>query len=238
MKKLTMVAAIAALTAASHGFAATYNMTGNATTVNVDSSGTVTLNYTAPNSSPAISGTWDVDTGTGGFSGNVFQGDYTTLTNVSLGIFGSMSGSVSYEGANHDLTAGTGSLSGTTFTYNVATGGSNSNAASSYSNTNASCSGSGSVAGNTVCGTWGGTTGAWEGVTITLDFSPDFSSFTGSIAAVEKSGSGLTANTTTINYTVAGVLDAPAEVPVPAAAWLFGSALVGLAGVGRKRKIA
>jgi hypothetical protein len=27
-------------------------------------------------------------------------------------------------------------------------------------------------------------------------------------------------------------------VPVPAAAWLFGSALVGLAGVGRKRKIA
>ena len=30
----------------------------------------------------------------------------------------------------------------------------------------------------------------------------------------------------------------PAEVPVPAAAWLFGSALVGLAGIGRKRKIA
>ena len=28
------------------------------------------------------------------------------------------------------------------------------------------------------------------------------------------------------------------EVPVPAAAWLFGSALVGLAGVGRKRKMA
>lgn len=28
------------------------------------------------------------------------------------------------------------------------------------------------------------------------------------------------------------------EVPVPAAAWLFGSALVGLAGIGRKRKVA
>ena len=27
------------------------------------------------------------------------------------------------------------------------------------------------------------------------------------------------------------------EVPVPAAAWLFGSALVGLAGIGRKRKV-
>ena len=29
---------------------------------------------------------------------------------------------------------------------------------------------------------------------------------------------------------------APAAVPVPAAAWLFGSAIVGLAGIGRKRK--
>jgi hypothetical protein len=31
---------------------------------------------------------------------------------------------------------------------------------------------------------------------------------------------------------------APSAVPVPAAAWLFGSALVGLAGIGRKRKAA
>jgi hypothetical protein len=30
----------------------------------------------------------------------------------------------------------------------------------------------------------------------------------------------------------------PSAVPVPAAAWLFGSALVGLAGIGRKRKAA
>ena len=38
------------------------------------------------------------------------------------------------------------------------------------------------------------------------------------------------------NYAVgAGNLTAPSAVPVPAAAWLFGSALVGLAGVGRKR---
>jgi hypothetical protein len=32
--------------------------------------------------------------------------------------------------------------------------------------------------------------------------------------------------------------DGVSEVPVPAAAWLFGSALVGLAGIGRKRKMA
>jgi len=37
------------------------------------------------------------------------------------------------------------------------------------------------------------------------------------------------------NTTYTFNLPAP-EVPVPAAAWLFGSALVGLAGVGRKRK--
>lgn len=37
--------------------------------------------------------------------------------------------------------------------------------------------------------------------------------------------------------TVGGTF-APAVIPVPAAAWLFGSALLGLAGVGRKRKAA
>ena len=40
--------------------------------------------------------------------------------------------------------------------------------------------------------------------------------------------------TTVSSYTLTQA--APSEVPVPAAAWLFGSALVGLAGIGRKRK--
>ena len=31
--------------------------------------------------------------------------------------------------------------------------------------------------------------------------------------------------------------DVPSPVPVPAAAWLFGSALIGLAGIGRKRSV-
>ncbi|MEH6593274.1 MAG: VPLPA-CTERM sorting domain-containing protein [Halioglobus sp.] len=35
-----------------------------------------------------------------------------------------------------------------------------------------------------------------------------------------------------------GSFVAPSAVPVPAAAWLFGSALVGLVGVGRRRKLA
>jgi hypothetical protein len=37
------------------------------------------------------------------------------------------------------------------------------------------------------------------------------------------------------SYSIA-VTGGPSPVPVPAAAWLFGSALVGLAGIGRKRK--
>ena len=40
------------------------------------------------------------------------------------------------------------------------------------------------------------------------------------------------------NYTLTLVSMEGQEVPVPAAAWLFGSALVGLAGMGRKRKAA
>lgn len=41
-------------------------------------------------------------------------------------------------------------------------------------------------------------------------------------------------NASTYSFTVTSIV-AP-EVPVPAAAWLFGSALLGLAGVGRRRK--
>ncbi len=40
------------------------------------------------------------------------------------------------------------------------------------------------------------------------------------------------------NWEISGVMStgAPAEVPVPAAVWLFGSGLVGLAGIARRRK--
>ena len=44
--------------------------------------------------------------------------------------------------------------------------------------------------------------------------------------------------TTVSNFTWTLTSTTPNPVPVPAAAWLFGSALVGLAGIGRKRKAA
>src|SRR5690625_7879753 len=70
--------------------------------------------------------------------------------------------------------------------------------------------------GQTVCGTWQGTTPEWEGFNLELTFSEDLSSFSGQLKAIEQSGSGLTANTTTTTFELMG------EVPVPAAAWLFG----------------
>lgn len=44
------------------------------------------------------------------------------------------------------------------------------------------------------------------------------------------------ANTFGSIFTLAGLEVTAAAVPVPAAAWLFGSALVGLAGIGRRRR--
>lgn len=41
-----------------------------------------------------------------------------------------------------------------------------------------------------------------------------------------------------LDFSNATVVDSPAAVPVPAAVWLFGSGLVGLAGVARRRKAA
>jgi len=40
------------------------------------------------------------------------------------------------------------------------------------------------------------------------------------------------------SWEITGTVTAPAEVPVPAAVWLFGSGLIGLAGIARRRKAA
>jgi hypothetical protein len=84
-----------------------------------------------------------------------------------------------------------------------------------------SCGGSGA---GFACGTIPlSTPSPWSGVvsgayTTQFDF----------VSGPDLGGNTLTI-TETINYTASAI-------PVPAAAWLFGSALVGLAGIGRKRK--
>jgi hypothetical protein len=62
---------------------------------------------------------------------------------------------------------------------------------------------------------------------------------TGGLLTVDTGPTGLLDNATEINIIITGeTVLPPSAVPVPAAAWLFGSALVGLAGIGRKRKMA
>jgi hypothetical protein len=64
---------------------------------------------------------------------------------------------------------------------------------------------------------------------LSLIFDPTFSTFTGT--AQNISGSAAT-GLTMVNYSFSGT-----EVPVPAAAWLFGSCLLGLVGAGRRRRL-
>ncbi len=244
MKKFaTLAAALAAATLSAQALAAPSNpyiINGITTGSNVDASGTVNLSFT-PEDNP-FSGVWyfvDNGDGTVNFNGNMYFGDYETYTTVSVPFFGSMDGTVSVEGAEH--TIGTNVSPGEplgswdpatlTFTFDVPSGGPNSSAGSNYTETGSSCEGSGSVLGNTVCGTQGNTTPEWEGISVELVFSSDLSSFTGTVVATEQSGSGLTENVTTLFYEVSGT-----EVPLPAAAWLFGTGLIGLAGVARRRQ--
>lgn len=237
MKKLTMAVAVSTLALAANSYAAVYNYntSGVNTGVDVDvSSGTTTITYD-PNPL-TFTGDWTFDiSGTSAtLSGDIYLGDYAANTSVSVPFLGSMSGSPTYTDANHAV-SGTGSWNvGTrTLTYTLASSGPNTSNASNFTFASSSCTGSGSILNNTVCGTWANTTGDWEGLSLTFVFASDMSSFTGTISAIEQSGSGLTANTTTIDFDIDGTQ--VSEVPVPAAAWLFGSALLGLGGLKRRK---
>lgn len=234
MKRLQLFTAVTAILLTGEAFAATYTTWGNAGAVNVDAGVTPDISYTSPNASPAISGDWDFafNGTTVDFDGTLYLGDYSTYTTATF-FFSSMDGTITYEGAEHALSGTAAWDAGTnTLTYSYL-GASNDGSGSIYSETNSSCTGSGNISGNTVCGSFASSTPNWEGLDLNLVFSSDLSSFTGSLQGISTSGSGLTANTTTLNYAIAGAV--VAEVPVPAAAWLFGSALIGLAGVKRRK---
>ena len=115
------------------------------------------------------------------------------------------------------------------FSYTLASAGAKTSGASTANSTSASCQNVATSFFGQVCSTWAGTTADYEGITLDFLFIEDRSSFTGTTDAIEQSGSGLTANTTTVSFIIAGTS------PVPAAAWLFGSALIGLVGVKRKK---
>lgn len=79
------------------------------------------------------------------------------------------------------------------------------------------------------CDAYDGSVGVIDPLTFGFDFS-DLSALTWGTTSITASAALGVDLQTDINYTAT-----PSAVPVPAAAWLFGSALVGLAGVGRRR---
>jgi hypothetical protein len=79
-----------------------------------------------------------------------------------------------------------------------------------------------------VCTSFNQASKAWEGLALNFLFSEDRQSFAGTLQGTDTSGALLSKNTTAINWQIQAV-------PVPTAAWLFGSGLIGLAGVSRRR---
>lgn len=261
MKQLPLAAAVALATVAMSSQAAVYTSvaTSNAPTatpkpiVTVLSSslaGSSNTFYTNPtpggasvSTAPAIqlirSGGWTFDftnLAAVTFTGEIEYGNYETQTNVSS-LAGSMQGHIVYTGVTQSF-SGVGSYNEATntFTYVKAAGASNSGGGSVYSATApATCKSVGTVSSNTVCGGWALGTPAWEGLNLNFVFSEDRSTFSGKLIGTEKSQVsgvpliGTVTTTTTMNWNIVG------EVPVPAAAWLFGSALVGLAGIKRRK---
>jgi hypothetical protein len=247
MNKLALSAAISAVLAAP-AFAANYTSVATSGTaadplasISVQAGATTNVWYvdnasgTASNKSePAIqlvkSGDWSFDLVTGAFTGNILYGDSKTQTAVTTP---AIDGRQTYVGVNQAF-AGTGTwVTATQFTYTFFNPTVNGAGASTQTQTSSSCENGQTNFLGKVCTSFATATPSWEGLTLDFVFSADYSTFSGTLTGTDTSGSGISRNTTTINWQIAGT--AAPEVPVPAAAWLFGSGLVGLAGMARRR---
>jgi hypothetical protein len=249
MNKLALSAAISAIMA-TPAFAVDYTTTATSGTaadplasIVVQAGAATSVWYvdnasgTASNTSePAIqlvkTGDWTFDLTTGAFTGNIAYGDYKTQTAVTTP---AIDGRQSYVGVNQAF-AGTGTwVTATHFTLDFFNPTVNGAGASTQTQTSSSCANGATNFLGKVCTSFATATPSWEGLALDFMFSADHSSFTGTLRATDTSGSGISRNTTTINWQIAGEGEVAPEVPVPAAAWLFGSGLVGLAGVARRR---
>ena len=247
MNKLALSVAISAVIA-SPAFAADYTTVATSGTA-ADQTASIVVVAGAPTSvyyvdnasgtasnksEPAIqlikSGDWTFDLVTGAFTGNIAYGDYKTQTSVTTP---NIDGRQTYVGANQAF-SGTGTwVTDTHFTYTFFNSTVNGGGASVQTQTSSSCANGQTSALGKVCTAFSSASPAWEGLSLDFVFSADHSTFSGSLTGTDTSGASLSRNTTTINWQIAGT--GTPEIPVPAAAWLFGSGLVGLAGVSRRR---
>lgn len=257
MNKLALATAISTL-AASSAFAAPVAYTGQAksgTAANqmqsivvqagsatsvwyVDNSLGTASNKTSPAIQLTVASNWTFDFSNLSavtFTGTIVYGNYKTQTSVTgIGIDGrqtfvnvvqTVSGTGTYNEATN------------TFTFTKPLGAVNGGGASVQTQTSSSCANGATSFLGKVCDSFGSATKAWEGLNLSFVFTEDRLNFSGALTATDTSGSGLSRNTTTINWQISGNTPAPV-IPIPAAAWLFGSGLLGLAGTARRRKAA
>lgn len=203
------------------------------------SSSSNTSNPAAPPPNPytlVVSGDWCIDGNSasanyGKFTGNITYGNYKTQTNVSG--LPTIDGRQTFVGVNQAF-SGTGTWTGNVLSFNFFNSTVNGGGASTQTQTSSSClNGKTNILGK-VCDSFATASKNWEGLQFAFTFDSIKYAFTGTLTGTDTSGTNLSRNTTTIGWTIDGI-DPPAEVPVPAAAWLFGSGLVGLAGAARRR---
>lgn len=135
------------------------------------------------------------------FTGKIVYGDYRTQTNVTG--MATIDGRQSYEGVEQSF-SGVGAFEAATntFTFTQMNKTSNGAGASKQTQKSASCqNGKTSFLGE-VCGSFASATPAWEGLTLKFVFAADKSSFSGTLKGTDTSGSGLTANSTDVNWQI------------------------------------
>ena len=217
MKKLTVLAvAFSSIGLVSQAFSQTYSTTGTTGGIAVSATLPTSVYYTAatngtsdptyPGITHNFSGAWSFTfnaNNTVDFTGNFNLGTYETQTNVTG--FITIDGHQQYVGVNHAV-SGIGNYDPVTrtLTYSLPSGGANSSIASVQTQTSATCQNGATSFLGTVCGAWSATTPTWEGLSLSFVFAADFSSFVGTATAIEQSGAGLTANTTTISFNISG----------------------------------
>jgi hypothetical protein len=206
IKTLNAVLAASLLTGATLAQATSYDVTGTLDSFSTNPS-VISAIFTPE--APVFTGNWDVSTTTA--SGDASFAAYT----VEWSVFGSPTGTTAYTSDNYSFTTTTSAYNAATRTLTVA--GTLTNTTADYS-----CSGSAFFC--------GGALPAFD-LSLTLTFADDtLQAFSGNLVGTNDDGAGS-------QYSYAWSFNGQApEVPVPAAFWLFGSGIAGLAGFARSRK--
>lgn len=135
------------------------------------------------------------------FTGKIVYGDYRTQTNVTGMV--TIDGRQSYEGVTQSF-SGTGTFdpATNTFTYTYMNKTVNGAGASVQTQKSASCvNGETSFMGE-ICKSFKSASPGWEGLALKFEFAPDKSSFKGTLLGTDTSGSGMSANTTEVNWQI------------------------------------